>query len=79
VSAPFESLFHIVKQGFATRRKMLRRALDGTVTAQDFEVARVNPQARAEELSLDEWSRLTEAVLVRTGGVIGATGEAEAS
>ncbi|MFZ9730094.1 MAG: 16S rRNA (adenine(1518)-N(6)/adenine(1519)-N(6))-dimethyltransferase RsmA [Ilumatobacteraceae bacterium] len=79
VSAPFEALFQIVKQGFATRRKMLRRALDGTVTAQDFEVARVNPQARAEELSLDEWSRLTEAVLVRTGGVIGAGGEAEAS
>ncbi|MFZ9706384.1 MAG: 16S rRNA (adenine(1518)-N(6)/adenine(1519)-N(6))-dimethyltransferase RsmA [Ilumatobacteraceae bacterium] len=79
VSAPFEALFQIVKQGFATRRKMLRRALDGTVTAQDFEVARVNPQARAEELSLDEWSRLTEAVLVRTGGVIGAAGEAEAS
>ena len=58
---------------------MLRRALDGTVTAHDFEVARVNPQARAEQLSLDEWSRLTEAVLARTGGVLGATGETGAS
>ena len=79
VSAPFEALFRIVKQGFATRRKMLRRALDGTVTAHDFEVARVNPQARAEQLSLDEWSRLTQAVLARTGGVLGATGETGAS
>lgn len=68
VTAPFEPLFRIVRQGFATRRKMLRRALDGTAIARDFEVAQVNPEARAEQLTLDEWSRLTEAVLARTAG-----------
>lgn len=67
VTAPHERMFAIVKQGFATRRKMLRRALDGTVTADDFTVADVNPEARAEQLSLDEWSRLTLAVVARTG------------
>ncbi|MEY4401962.1 MAG: rRNA ((1518)-N(6)/adenine(1519)-N(6))-dimethyltransferase RsmA [Actinomycetota bacterium] len=66
VPAPFGPLFQLVKQGFSTRRKMLRRALDGTVTPRDFEVARVNPEARAEELTLEEWSRLTEAVLARS-------------
>ena len=76
VTAPYEPLFRIVKQGFATRRKMLRRALDGIVTAQDFEVGKVNPEARAEQLTLDEWSRLTEAVLARTGGVRNAADQA---
>jgi 16S rRNA (adenine1518-N6/adenine1519-N6)-dimethyltransferase len=65
VPAPFAPMFAIVRQGFATRRKMLRRALDGVVIAADFVVAGVNPEARAEELSLDEWSRLTLAVIKR--------------
>ena len=62
VSAPANLLFAVVKQGFATRRKMLRRALDGTATSDDFVQAGVNPEARAEQLSLEEWSRLTLAV-----------------
>ena len=65
VDAPCEQMFEIIRQGFATRRKMLRRALDGVVTAADFTDARVNPEARAEELTLDEWSRLTLAVIKR--------------
>ena len=67
VDAPFAPMFAIVRQGFATRRKMLRRALDGVVTADDFAEAGVNPEARAEELTLDEWSRLTLAVTKRGG------------
>ena len=66
VAAPREKLFAIVKQGFSTRRKMLRRALDGVATTADFDAAGVNPEARAEQLSLDEWSRLTLAVSART-------------
>lgn len=66
VEAPFTQMFALVRQGFATRRKMLRRALDGTATNDDFAAAGVNSEARAEELSLDEWSRLTLAVLART-------------
>lgn len=68
VSAPVDAMFAIVRRGFATRRKMLRRALDGVVTAEDFRVAGVNPEARAEDLSLDEWSRLTLALVARGGG-----------
>ena len=67
VDAPFAPMFAIVRQGFATRRKMLRRALDGVVTADDFAEAGVNPEARAEELTLDEWSLLTLAVTKRGG------------
>ena len=67
VDAPFAPMFAIIRQGFAPRRKMLRRALDGVVTAADFAEAGVNPEARAEELTLDEWSRLTLAVTKRGG------------
>jgi 16S rRNA (adenine1518-N6/adenine1519-N6)-dimethyltransferase len=65
VAAPSERLFALVRQGFATRRKMLRRALDSIATATDFETARVSPQARAEDLTLDDWSRLTLAIVSR--------------
>ena len=65
IAAPFTEMFMLVRQGFSTRRKMLRRALDGMATADDFATAGVNPEARAEELSLEEWSRLTIAVLTR--------------
>ena len=68
VPAPFEAMFSLVRQGFATRRKMLRRALDGAVTADDFAGAGVDPQARAEQLALDDWSRLTLAVAARKSG-----------
>lgn len=69
VPAPFAEMFTLVRRGFATRRKMLRRALDGVVVAADFEVSGVDPQARAEQLSLDDWSRLTLAVISRSGRV----------
>ena len=65
VAAPFADMFALVRQGFATRRKMLRRALDGAVIAEDFTASGVDPQARAEQLSLDDWSRLTLAVITR--------------
>lgn len=69
VPAPFAEMFTLVRRGFATRRKMLRRALDGVVVTADFEVSGVDPQARAEQLSLDDWSRLTLAVISRSGRV----------
>ncbi len=65
VAAPFVEMFALVRQGFATRRKMLRRALDGEVTGEDFTASGVDPQARAEQLTLDDWSRLTLAVIAR--------------
>jgi 16S rRNA A1518/A1519 N6-dimethyltransferase RsmA/KsgA/DIM1 with predicted DNA glycosylase/AP lyase activity len=58
-------MFALVRQGFATRRKMLRRALDGVAVNEDFVAANVDPQARAEQLAIDDWSRLTLAVNAR--------------
>lgn len=55
------SLMQIVKAGFNQRRKMLRRSLKGQVSAEAFEVACVRPEARAEELALDDWVRLERA------------------
>jgi len=51
-------LFALVDQGFGQRRKMLRRALAGTVDLSAFECAGVRPESRAEELTLEDWGRL---------------------
>lgn len=53
-----ERLFALVRAGFAHRRKMLRGALGDLVKLEDFEKAQVSPQARAEELSVEDWGRL---------------------
>ncbi|MFW2336140.1 16S rRNA (adenine(1518)-N(6)/adenine(1519)-N(6))-dimethyltransferase RsmA [Ilumatobacter sp.] len=55
-------LFPLVRQGFGQRRKMLRRSLRGTVTAEQFDAAGVAPEARPEQLGLDAWCRLAEAI-----------------
>jgi 16S rRNA (adenine1518-N6/adenine1519-N6)-dimethyltransferase len=51
-------LFALVGAGFRHRRKMLRRALEGLVTAEDFAAAGIRPEARAEELDVEAWGRL---------------------
>ena len=56
------SLFALVRAGFAKRRKMLRSALAGVVAAEQFEEARIDPTLRAEQLSLDDWARLCRTV-----------------
>ena len=53
-------LFALIEAGFAHRRKMLRRALAGVVDEASFEAAGVRPEARAEELGIEAWGRLTE-------------------
>jgi 16S rRNA (adenine1518-N6/adenine1519-N6)-dimethyltransferase len=53
-----ERLFELVRLGFATRRKMLRRALAGVVDEAAFACAGVRPEARAEELDVEAWGRL---------------------
>ena len=57
-SERYERLFSVVRAGFAHRRKMLRRSLDGSVAPEAFEAVGIRPTARAEELSLGEWERL---------------------
>ncbi len=56
-----DALFDLVRAGFATRRKILRNTLQGRVDAERFARANVDPQARAETLSLADWARLANA------------------
>lgn len=55
-----ERLFELVRAGFAQRRKTLGRALRGTLpdAVAVLESAGIEPRARAEQLSLEEWARL---------------------
>jgi len=53
-----ERLFAVVRAGFAQRRKMLRRSLEGVVAPGAFEVAGIDPRDRAERLSVQDWGRL---------------------
>lgn len=55
-------LFALVRAGFAKRRKMLRGALAGIVTGEQFAAAGIDPTSRAEELSTADWVRLARAV-----------------
>lgn len=57
-----QHLFSLVKMGFAKRRKMLRGAMAGRVTPEQFEAAGILPTARAEELTVHDWLRLTHIV-----------------
>lgn len=69
VQAPSpERFFGTVRAGFSARRKQLRNALAQGLgvapaeAAQTLEAAGVDPQRRAETLSLDEWARLSWAI-----------------
>jgi 16S rRNA (adenine1518-N6/adenine1519-N6)-dimethyltransferase len=56
-----DRLFVLVRAGFATRRKMLRRALTtelGARTVAVLEAAGIDPSARAETLGLDDWAAI---------------------
>ncbi len=62
VDADPELLFALVRAGFGQRRKMLRRSLLSLVSADQFVTAGVAADARAEELSVQEWGALARAV-----------------
>jgi 16S rRNA (adenine1518-N6/adenine1519-N6)-dimethyltransferase len=55
---PYAELMSLVKAGFATRRKTLRRALAGLVVPEAFEAAGISPMARAEMLDVQAWGTL---------------------
>lgn len=60
---PAEQLFALVRTGFGQRRKMLRRSLASTaVTPEAFRRAGIDGEARAEQLSVQDWGRLAAAV-----------------
>ena len=51
-------LFRLVRTGFGQRRKMLRRSLAALVPPDAFAAAGIRPEARAEELAVEDWGRL---------------------
>ena len=57
-SPGYERIFAVVRAGFAHRRKMLRRSLEGLVRPEAFVATGIRPTARAEELPLADWERL---------------------
>lgn len=60
--------FKVVKAGFSAKRKKLRSSLAGGLKISKSEVenilgqAGISPNARAEVLALDDWSRLTKII-----------------
>jgi 16S rRNA (adenine1518-N6/adenine1519-N6)-dimethyltransferase len=56
--ASYGEINTLVRAGFATRRKMLRRSLAGLVDDAIFAAAGVDPTARAEDLGVDRWGTL---------------------
>ena len=63
-----KNFFRVVKAGFSERRKKLRSALSGGLAIDKTEVdvllsrTELSPEARAQELTIEEWKRLSEAV-----------------
>ena len=68
VTAPRAEMFELIKVAFGQRRKMLRRSLTALVQPESFEAAGIDAQRRPEELSIEEWGRLTEAVVAHRQG-----------
>jgi 16S rRNA (adenine1518-N6/adenine1519-N6)-dimethyltransferase len=56
------TVFDLIETGFNQRRKMLRRSLAAKVGPGDLEAAGIRPEARAEELALDDWRRLAASI-----------------
>ena len=60
-----DRLFALVRAGFGQRRKMLRGALRaelGDDVVATLTAAAIDPEARAETLTLDDWARLAQVV-----------------
>jgi 16S rRNA (adenine1518-N6/adenine1519-N6)-dimethyltransferase len=68
VTAPRALMFELIKVAFGQRRKMLRRSLTALVQPESFEAAGIDAQRRPEELSVEEWGRLAEAVEAQRHG-----------
>jgi 16S rRNA (adenine1518-N6/adenine1519-N6)-dimethyltransferase len=57
-TVPADRIFELVRAGFGHRRKMLRQSLADLVAPDAFHAAGINPEARAENLGVEEWGRL---------------------
>lgn len=61
----YATLVQIVRKGFGQRRKMLRASLRGLVEESVLTSCGVSPQARAEEVALEQWCALAHAQIER--------------
>lgn len=67
-----DSLLRVVKAGFSARRKTLLNSLSGGLrldkptTIQILEAAQLSPAMRPQELTLEDWQRLTESYINHT-------------
>jgi 16S rRNA (adenine1518-N6/adenine1519-N6)-dimethyltransferase len=57
-SVTYDRLKDVVRVAFAQRRKMLRRSLSGVVELAAFGAAGVDPHARAQEVTIEQWGIL---------------------
>lgn len=63
-----QAFFRVVKAGFSQKRKQLKNSLSGGLQIKSkiartmLETAEIEPQRRAETLSLEEWGRLTRVI-----------------
>lgn len=67
VTTPEAQLFRLVEEGFAQRRKtmanaLIRLGLDRAAATGAMEAAGLDPRARAEDLGLEDFARLAEAL-----------------
>ncbi|MBI4117205.1 MAG: 16S rRNA (adenine(1518)-N(6)/adenine(1519)-N(6))-dimethyltransferase, partial [Parcubacteria group bacterium] len=64
-----EKFFKIVRAGFSQRRKLLINNLANSLKKErdelmkTFEISKINPEVRAENLSLDDWISLVKTML----------------
>lgn len=58
-----ETFDRIVNTAFSGRRKMLRRSLQGVLTAEEIASAGIEPTSRPEQLPLEAWLELTNSVV----------------
>jgi 16S rRNA (adenine1518-N6/adenine1519-N6)-dimethyltransferase len=66
VDVDLDAFRRVVRAAFGQRRKMLRRSLAALVNDSTFERAGVEATDRPEDLDLDQWARLSNAIVSST-------------
>tara|TARA_X000000368_G_scaffold72949_1_gene53399 strand:- start:3371 stop:4201 length:831 start_codon:yes stop_codon:yes gene_type:complete len=56
----YANFSRLIQTAFQHRRKMLRKSLNMLVPLDNFTIAEINPQARPEELSVNDWVQLSK-------------------
>jgi 16S rRNA (adenine1518-N6/adenine1519-N6)-dimethyltransferase len=62
LAVDYQKFSLLVQTAFRQRRKMLRKSLIQLVESSHFSTTEINPQARPEELSVEDWIKLTKSL-----------------